>query len=165
MWIEGAHREGWPERVAWASFSGGMLGVLLVCLLVWVERLDSDRPDVAAPPPAGLVVVEVEPARAEPRIPRREPSVSVPLSAVLRTAEGREPYCYVVEAGPRAGVARARRLVLGEVAGSRVEVRGGLAPGEAVLVRGQHEVVDGTALVVESAALDAWPVAAHRRGR
>ena len=36
----------------------------------------------------GLVVVEVEPARAEPRIPRREPSVSVPLSAVLRTAEG-----------------------------------------------------------------------------
>ncbi|MGH0036772.1 MAG: hypothetical protein ACQGVK_17240 [Myxococcota bacterium] len=161
MWIEGTgHREGWPERVAWASFSSGLLGLLLVCLLVWVETLDP-HPSQVEPAARGAVAVSVERARAEGAVPRREPAVTVPLAAILRTREGLAPYCFVLEAGPRGGVARARRLELGAVAGRRVVVRSGLEPGEPVLVRGQHEVVDGSTLWVQDARLDPWPVAAR----
>lgn len=166
MWIEGTgHREGWPERFAWASFTGGLLGLLLLCLLVWVEGLETAPADVSTAPPPGAVVVSVEPARAELRGPRREAAVSVPLSAVLRTADGLEPYCFVAEPGAADGIARARRLVLGSVVGDRVIVRLGLAPGEPVLVRGQYSVIDGTALVVEAAQIGSLPISGRAAGR
>jgi hypothetical protein len=160
MWIERTRTgEGWPERFAWASFSGGLLGLLLLCLLVWVEQLDGGPPDVATRPAPGAVLVAVEAARAELRVPERDFAVTVPLSAVLRTAGRLEPYCYVAGPGPGNGIARERRLVLGAVLGDRVVVRVGLAPGEPVVIRGQDGVIDGSALLIEASQLDALPIA------
>ncbi len=154
MWIEGPGiRTGWPERIAWASVSGGMLGLLLIGLLVWVERLEPVALAVASGPPAGPMVVRVEPVRGELRAPELQGPVSVPLSAVLR-GEDLTPYCFVADIGGPHPVARIRALSLGEVVGRRVIVHRGLQPGEAVVVSGQHGVVDGDAVLVLSAPFE-----------
>jgi len=73
---------------------------------------------------------------AELELPRKQPCVLAPVSAVQRTGEvGR---VYVV----RDGVARAQIVALGESDGRRVEIRSGLAGGE-MLVAQPDKVRDG----------------------
>jgi len=164
MWTEGPIvRAGWPERFAWASFSGGLVGLLLVGLIVWVERLDLDGPVVPTATSPGPVAVRVERARSELRIPERAVPVSVPLEAVLRSSS-LDPYCFVAEPGRGRSIVRVRSLVLGPVVGRRVIVRGGLEAGEPVVVRGQERVVEGTSVLVESAELDGAIVASLHAG-
>lgn len=73
---------------------------------------------------------------------RHEGVVTVPKEAIVR--EVRDHYLFVVEDG----VARRRRVELGETQGNRVEIAQGLAAGEVVVVRGQGALRDGTRVEV-----------------
>jgi RND family efflux transporter MFP subunit len=80
---------------------------------------------------------------ANVRVPRAQlkGAVVVPQQVVLRTEDGYEAFV-VVEEGGRP-VARSRDVTLGPSYGDRVVVRGGLAPGDRLVVVGQHQVNDG----------------------
>lgn len=69
---------------------------------------------------------------------------TVAMNAVVRPTGETEGYAvFVVEDdGPRT-VAHARRVELGDVVGSRVQVGGGLSGGERVIVEGASQVADG----------------------
>jgi RND family efflux transporter MFP subunit len=68
----------------------------------------------------------------------------VPLSAVVRAAPGSKEYAvFVVEGEGDKAFAHLRKVVLGEVLGSRVVVQSGLQPGERVIVSGAQFAVDG----------------------
>ncbi len=72
-----------------------------------------------------------------------DPSLLVPLDAVVRPADDSTGYAvYVVEEGSPPRV-RLRRVRLGEVSGNRIAVRDGLRSGERVVVRGATIVTDG----------------------
>ena len=75
---------------------------------------------------------------------------SVPLEAVVRPPGAAEGYAvYVIE--ELAGVARAkaRKVALGEVRGSRIGIADGLAPGDRVVVSGAAFVVDGAEITIQ----------------
>jgi len=88
------------------------------------------------------LVVEVE-------IPLGEtsPQILVPLGAVLRDAETR-PFCFAVADGERGPAAERRPVRIGAVHGNRVAVLEGLAPGDRIVVRGQHFLRPGRPLRV-----------------
>jgi RND family efflux transporter MFP subunit len=69
-------------------------------------------------------------------------AVVVPQQVVLRTEGGYEAFV-VIEEGGRP-VARSRPVTLGPSYGDRVVVRDGLAPGDRLVVVGQHQVNDGS---------------------
>jgi RND family efflux transporter MFP subunit len=69
-------------------------------------------------------------------------AVVVPQQVVLRTEDGYEAFVVVDEEGRP--VARSRPVTLGPSYGDRVVVRGGLRPGERLVVVGQHQVNDGS---------------------
>jgi RND family efflux transporter MFP subunit len=65
--------------------------------------------------------------------------ILVPISSVLRRAEGDAVFIY----DAAAGAARRRPVETGEILGDRVEVRSGLAPGDSLIVEGQFKLRDG----------------------
>lgn len=54
--------QGLPGRFAWATASIGIIGLLLLSLIVWVEHFDAGAPEVETAPP----VLEAAPREAEP---------------------------------------------------------------------------------------------------
>lgn len=72
--------------------------------------------------------------------------LALPLGAVLRDSEER-PFCFVAR-GPASPLRAERRPVeLGDVVGDRVVVAAGVELGERVVVRGQHFIHDGDAVL------------------
>jgi len=133
----------WAEGLAWISLSGVAVFVLLVSLLVWVDA--QERAESASSAGGEASPVRLEPARPAVRGGAAS-TVSVPLVAVLRDDQLR-PYCFVAVADAHGRVARRRTLELDAVRGSRVLVRRGLHPGDAVLVHGHHGVRAGDRVV------------------
>lgn len=82
---------------------------------------------------------------AEPR-----PAIRLPLAAV-RNAEG-QPYVLIVD--PADDTVVRRPIMLGPVAQEHVELLGGLAAGELVIVRGQHQVAAGDRVRYQHAAAE-----------
>jgi hypothetical protein len=71
-------------------------------------------------------------------------ALTVPLSAVVRSAENADKYALMVVA--RQGdveVARLRPVELGEVVGNGVAVKSGVASGDRVVITGATLLVDG----------------------
>jgi len=108
------------------------------------------RVDLSADPATGLLSVEAELEDSlvalkpgmivdlELPIAARRTAILVPLGAILRDSIS-DPFCFVA----RVGWAERRMLELGGLHGRRVEVRSGLAPGDLVIVEGQHFLVEG----------------------
>ena len=75
---------------------------------------------------------------------------SVPLEAVVRPPGAAEGYAvYVIEEQGGTTRARARKVTLGEVRGSRIEIPDGLVPGDRVVVSGAAFVVDGAEITIQ----------------
>jgi multidrug efflux pump subunit AcrA (membrane-fusion protein) len=75
--------------------------------------------------------------------------IAVPLSAIVRSPTRADGYAvYVVVGDGAAARARVRDVTLGEMIGSRVEVTGGLRPGERVVVSGAAIATDGMAVAI-----------------
>jgi membrane fusion protein, multidrug efflux system len=72
---------------------------------------------------------------------RTAEALIVPREAVLRTEDGYIVYTVVEQDGRR--VARAVPVTTGGGAGNRVVIESGLAPGDLVVVVGQHQVAGG----------------------
>lgn len=87
-------------------------------------------------------VVEIEIPIGEPQL-----LLLVPMSAVLRDVD-RSPFCFMAIEGDSGTLAERRRVQIGALYAERVEVTSGLAPGETVIVRGQHFLRDGDPLAV-----------------
>ncbi|MBD3237957.1 MAG: efflux RND transporter periplasmic adaptor subunit [Candidatus Eisenbacteria bacterium] len=77
---------------------------------------------------------------------RHEDVIRIPRDAVVQRPSG--PVAFVVEAAR----ARVRRLTLGPDQGLMVVVENGLAHGDELIVRGQREVHDGSAVLVQEKA-------------
>jgi RND family efflux transporter MFP subunit len=76
-------------------------------------------------------------------------SLFVPLAAVVRPAGDSTGYAvYIVHDSGGAASARLRPITLGEVSGTLIAVRQGLAQGDRVVVRGATIVADGQAVQV-----------------
>lgn len=86
-------------------------------------------------------------ARADLGVAVRENVAMIPEEAVLQRADGAVAFRLV---GPDR--VERRRLELGLIRGGRVEVQGGLAVGDRVVVRGQSDLVDGAAVSVQDVA-------------
>ncbi len=57
------HRnQGLPGRFAWGAAAIGIIGLLLVSLIIWVERLEATAPDVETGPP----IQKAAPCSVEP---------------------------------------------------------------------------------------------------
>jgi RND family efflux transporter MFP subunit len=83
-------------------------------------------------------------ALGAPAIELRQPSLTVPLSAVVRSAEDADTYALMVVA--RQGdveVARLQSVELGEVMGNGVAVTSGVTSGDRVVITGANLLVDG----------------------
>lgn len=78
------------------------------------------------------------------------PRLTVPLSAVVRPPGTVEYTVYVVEKQEGRTLARRRFVKLGSVLGNRVVVTEGVARGEAVVVKGTTQIVDGEQIRVLS---------------
>lgn len=68
--------------------------------------------------------------------------LTVPPAALLRTDDGDTAVWVVERRGEQATVAR-RAVKTGEDIGGRIQITAGLAPGEEVVVRGVHSLIDG----------------------
>lgn len=82
-------------------------------------------------------------ARGEITVSRTEGALVIPRDAVVMT-EG-QATVFIVENGK----ARVRQVSLGATSGPFVEIRSGLVAGESVVVAGQSELSDGTAVAVQ----------------
>jgi membrane fusion protein (multidrug efflux system) len=82
-------------------------------------------------------------ARADLGIAVREGVAMIPQEAVLQRADGPVAFRLVGD-----GRVERRALALGAIRDGRVEVLGGLAIGDRVVVRGQSDLVDGSAVSV-----------------
>lgn len=71
------------------------------------------------------------------------PRLTVPLSAVVRPPDAAEYTVYVVEEQDGRTLARRRFVKLGPMLGNRVVVTDGVARGEAIVVKGATQIVDG----------------------
>ena len=71
-----------------------------------------------------------------------DPGLVVPLVAVNRI--GGQYFVFVAENGEQGTVARQRPVSLGEVVGEDYLVRGGLKPGERVIVSNLQKIGDGS---------------------
>ena len=75
--------------------------------------------------------------------------MAVPLTAIVRSPTRPDGYAvYVVVGEGTAARAQVRDVTLGEMIGSRVEVTGGLRPGERVVVSGAAVATDGMAVAI-----------------
>lgn len=98
--------------------------------------------EIEIPNPDGALLSGMA-ARAAVIVEEREGVVAVPAPAIVE--QYGSPVVFVV----REGRAERRAVELGPRAGDRVVVESGLAPGEALVVRGQWSVSDGTAVEVQ----------------
>lgn len=88
--------------------------------------------------PGMIAVVEVAHGRM------REPVPAVPLTAIVRSADHKTEYgVFVIEREAGNTLARARDVELGESFGNLVAVKGGVRPGDRVIVTGATLVRDG----------------------
>jgi len=140
-----ALRVGAPARVHTSLALGEVLEGHIARIAVGADPAARTLPfEVELPNPEGILrpelSVEVEVPTGAP-----EPLLLVPLAAVLRGADTR-PFCFL--AAERDGALRAERrpVTLGDVHGERVAITGGLAPGDRVVVRGQHFLQAGDRL-------------------
>jgi membrane fusion protein (multidrug efflux system) len=78
-------------------------------------------------------------------------AIQIPLTAVCH-AFGQPPYVLLVE--PEADQVIAREVRLGPVAGELVEIPEGLASGDLLIVRGQHQAVEGDRVRYERIAFE-----------
>ncbi|HEU4410302.1 MAG TPA: efflux RND transporter periplasmic adaptor subunit [Polyangiaceae bacterium] len=83
-------------------------------------------------------------ADVELALPGPPPRPAVPLGAVVRRRDGGEGFVvYAVDEAPGGALARARPVVLGELAGGRVTLREGVRAGERVVSLGAALIADG----------------------
>ncbi len=76
LFLHASWNRGVPERFAWGVAAISVIGLLLVSLIVWVERLEATAPDVRLGPP----VQRAAPCDIiEPR-ERRSELLSLPLT-------------------------------------------------------------------------------------
>jgi RND family efflux transporter MFP subunit len=74
--------------------------------------------------------------------------VTIPVTAVTRVSG--QYFCFVAEPGPQGGlVAKQRPVEVGEVLGNDYVVRGGLKPGDRVIVSGIQKIADGAPVKAE----------------
>lgn len=69
------------------------------------------------------------------------PQLTVPVIAINRMAG--QYFVFVVESGPQGSVARQRPITVGEIVGNEYIVRGGLKPGDRVIVSNIQKLGDG----------------------
>jgi RND family efflux transporter MFP subunit len=72
---------------------------------------------------------------------RSEPGLTVPITAVSRVSG--QYFCFLAEETPNGLVARQRPLQVGEILGNDYVVRGGLKPGDRLIVSGIQKIGDG----------------------
>ena len=72
---------------------------------------------------------------------QRASGITVPVTAVTRVSG--KFFCFVVEQGGTGTVARQRPLELGDLVGGEYIVRGGLKPGDRLIVSGIQKIGDG----------------------
>jgi RND family efflux transporter MFP subunit len=83
-------------------------------------------------------------ADVELALPGPPPRPAVPIGAVVKRRDGGEGFVvYAVDEGEAGARARARPVVLGELAGGRVTLREGVKAGERVVSQGAGLVADG----------------------
>ena len=89
----------------------------------------------------GTVALGVPPAEL------RQASLTVPLSAVVRSAQDAEKYALMVVARQgESEIAHLRTVELGEVMGNGVAVKSGVTAGDRVVVTGANLLIDGDAV-------------------
>lgn len=96
--------------------------------------------EVVIPNPGGGIKPEMV---ANVEVTRRDLDdvMAVPQDALVRVEQGF--VAFVVESDGDGAVARARPVTLGAAQGNRVVVRGGLEPGDQLIVVGHNQVADG----------------------
>jgi RND family efflux transporter MFP subunit len=72
---------------------------------------------------------------------RDTPGVTIPMTAVSRVSG--QYFCFVAESGPQGLVARQRPVQVGDLIGNDYIVRGGVKPGDRVVVAGTQKIGDG----------------------
>jgi RND family efflux transporter MFP subunit len=97
--------------------------------------------------PGMIGAVTILPRATDTSAPR---PLTVPLTAVVRSATGGQFAVAVVEAKGDGAVARLRQVQLGEVIGNSIAVTKGVASGERVVVSGATLLVDGAAIQVQA---------------
>jgi RND family efflux transporter MFP subunit len=78
---------------------------------------------------------------------RQTPGITVPITAISRVSG--QYFCFVAEDGPKGLVARQRPVQVGELLGNDYIIRGGLKPGDRVIVAGTQKVGDGAPIKTE----------------
>ncbi len=78
---------------------------------------------------------------------RSVPGLTIPITAVTRV--NGQYFCYVAEPAGAGLVARQRPVQIGEVHGNDYIVRGGLKPGERLIVSGIQKIGDGAPVVAQ----------------
>ena len=78
---------------------------------------------------------------------RNAPGLTVPVTAVVRVSG--QYFCFVAEQGQQGLVARQKPVDVGEVIGNDYVVRGGLKPGEKLIVSGIQKIGDGAPVRAE----------------
>ena len=72
---------------------------------------------------------------------RSAPGLTVPVTSIVRVSG--QYFAFIAEQGPQGLVARQRPVDVGEVIGNDYVVRGGLKPGEKLIVSGIQKIGDG----------------------
>jgi multidrug efflux pump subunit AcrA (membrane-fusion protein) len=81
------------------------------------------------------------------------PGLTVPVTAVVRI--NAQFFAFVAEKGEQGTVARQKPVQLGEIVGNDYVVRGGLAPGEQLIVSGLQKIRDGAPVMPGAKAVSA----------
>jgi membrane fusion protein, multidrug efflux system len=75
--------------------------------------------------------------------------LTIPGTAIVRDADN---LTYVFTTDTRGGRALRRRVTPGSIFRNEIEIKKGLAPGDVVVVAGQHKISDGAAITIVGAA-------------
>ena len=81
------------------------------------------------------------------------PGLTVPVTAVVRI--NAQFFAFVAEKGEQGSVAKQKPVQLGEIVGNDYVVRGGLAPGEQLIVSGLQKIRDGAPVMPGAKAVSA----------
>lgn len=81
------------------------------------------------------------------------PGLTVPVTAVVRI--NAQFFAFVAEKGEQGTVAKQKPVQLGEIVGNDYVVRGGLAPGEQLIVSGLQKIRDGAPVMPGAKAVSA----------
>jgi multidrug efflux pump subunit AcrA (membrane-fusion protein) len=78
---------------------------------------------------------------------RSVPGLTIPIVAALRV--NGQYFVYLAEQGPQGLVAHQRPVQVGEVQGNDYVVKGGLKPGDKLIVSGIQKIADGAPVKAE----------------